>query len=192
MITLKNRKKEILTIVEFGEKQLSSELIYDGRVVKLFKDTVRLVNGNESVREIVRHPGAVAVVPITEDGEIVLVRQFRYPFGEVLTEIPAGKLDPGEEPEAAALRELSEETGAEAESLEYLGAFYSSVAIFDEVIHLYLARGLKFQKQHLDEDEFLEAKKIPFKDLERMVLTGEVNDAKTVVGVMRAKYVLGL
>ncbi len=185
MITLKNRKKEILTIVEFGEKQLSSELIYDGRVVKLFKDTVRLVNGNESVREIVRHPGAVAVVPITEDGEIVLVRQFRYPFGEVLTEIPAGKLDPGEEPEAAALRELSEETGAEAESLEYLGAFYSSVAIFDEVIHLYLARGLKFQKQHLDEDEFLDVIKMPFEKAVELVNSGEIRDGKTQTAILK-------
>ncbi len=185
MITLKNRKKEILTIVEFGEKQLSSELIYDGRVVKLFKDTVRLVNGNESVREIVRHPGAVAVVPITEDGEIVLVRQFRYPFDEVLTEIPAGKLDPGEEPEAAALRELSEETGAEAESLEYLGAFYSSVAIFDEVIHLYLARGLKFQKQHLDEDEFLDVIKMPFEKAVGLVNSGEIRDGKTQTAILK-------
>jgi ADP-ribose pyrophosphatase len=185
MITLKNRKKEILTIVEFGEKQLSSELIYDGRVVKLFKDTVRLVNGNESVREIVRHPGAVAVVPITEDGEIVLVRQFRYPFGEVLTEIPAGKLDPGEEPEAAALRELSEETGAEAESLEYLGAFYSSVAIFDEVIHLYLARGLKFQKQHLDEDEFLDVIKMPFEKAVELVNSDKIRDGKTQTAILK-------
>ncbi|MBQ4062579.1 MAG: NUDIX hydrolase [Christensenellaceae bacterium] len=173
-------------MAELFEEMISSEQIYDGKVVKLYKDTVRLPNGSTSVREIVRHPGAVCVVPVTDKGEIIMVRQFRYAFNKVFLEIPAGKLDfPGEDPRAAALRELSEETGAEAASLEYLGLFCSTIAIFDEKIHMYLARGIKMGESHPDEDEFLEIVTMPFHDAVEMVMDGKIEDGKTQAAILK-------
>ena len=134
--------------MEYSEKQLtetclSSELIFDGRVVRLFVDTVALPNGESSIREYVRHIGAVAVLPLTEEGEVICVKQYRYAHGTVLTEIPAGKLDSADEDHReAALRELREETGAVPSSLTYLGLFRSTPAILNEKIDLYLAEGL--------------------------------------------------
>ncbi len=173
---------------ELFEKQLSSEQIYDGKVVKLYRDTVQLQDGKTSVREVVRHPGAVCVVPVTDKGEIIMVRQFRYPFGRVFLEIPAGKLDAGEDPRAAAMRELSEETGAEALQLEELGIYCSTVAIFDEKIHMYLARGLKFSAPHTDEGEFLEVVHMPFHDAVEMIMDGEIQDGKTQAAVLKAWF----
>ena len=176
----------------FYEKKLSRQDIYDGYIIHVHKDEVELPDGNTSFREIVDHHGGVCIVAVDSDGGVFVVRQFRYAYGREITEIPAGKLEAGEDPLDCAGRELSEETGCTAEKIESLGVIYPTPGYASEVIHIYLATGLKRGESHLDEDEFLEAKKIPFKDLERMVLTGEVNDAKTVVGVMRAKYVLGL
>ena len=137
------------------EEPVSSREIFRGRIVHLFEDTVRLPNGKLATREVMRHPGAVAIVPLTGDGEVILVRQYRYPFAEALLEIPAGKLDPGEEAESCARRELEEETGVEAAELIPLGVFYPSVAVLDEKIFLFLARGLTQKNSHPDEDEFL-------------------------------------
>lgn len=167
------------------EKQVASEEIFSGKVVHLVRDTVELPNGNLATREVVRHPGAVCVVPLTDDEEVVMERQFRYPFNRVLLEIPAGKLEPGEDPAAAAKRELSEETGVAAETLEPLGDFYGSVAIFDEVIHTYLARGLTFHSAHMDDDEFLNVERIPLKTLKDMVLRGEICDGKTQAAILK-------
>lgn len=176
-------------MAELFEKQLTSEQIYDGKVVKLYKDTVELKDGKTSVREIVRHPGAVCVVPITDKGQIIMVRQFRYPFGKVFLEIPAGKLEPGEDPRAAAMRELSEETGAETTQLEDLGVYCSSVAIFDEKIHMYLARGLKLGgTPHTDEGEFLEIVHMPFHDAVEMILDGKIQDGKTQTAILKAWF----
>ena len=145
-----------MDIKNFEEKQISSELIFDGKVVHLYCDKIELPNGKESVREYVKHIGAVCVLPITKDGEAVLVRQYRYAVGRMLLEIPAGKLDSkDEDPREAALRELREETGATCESLEFIGELYSSPAILGETIHMYLATGLSFGDCDPDDDEFI-------------------------------------
>ena len=173
--------------MELTEKQLSSELIYDGVIVKLFRDDVLLPNGNKGVREYIRHVGAVCVVPVTDDGRVVVERQFRYPFGEVLTELPAGKLDSKQEdPESAARRELREETGAQAAELIPLGDYYPTCAYSDEVIHLYLARGLTFGERSLDEDEFLNVQLAPLEELVADVLNGTIKDGKTQTALLKA------
>jgi len=169
------------------EKKLTSTLIFDGKVVHLYKDTVELPNGEPAVREVVRHTGAVAVIPITDNDEVIFVKQFRYPFATVLTEIPAGKLDSdSEEFVSAALRELKEETGVSCERLTYIGDLYPSVAILDEVIHMYCAQGLSYGECSPDDDEFLNVVRIPLKKAVEMVLSGEIRDSKTQVAILKA------
>ena len=175
---------------ELTEVQVSSEEIYNGKIVHLFRDAVRLPNGKLATREVMRHPGAAAVVPLTRDGNVVLVRQYRYPFAQVMLEIPAGKLDPGEDPLACARRELTEETGYEAEEFVSLGVFYPSVAVMDEKIHLYLARGLTFRAANPDADEFLNVEQRPLKELVDLILQGGVPDGKTQSAVLKAWYLL--
>ena len=170
----------------YSETRIDSEQVYDGVLLKAYRDRIVLPNGHESVREYLKHPGAVCLVPITDDGDVLMVRQFRYPFGRMILEVPAGKLDAGEAPEAAARRELSEETGAEAEELIDLGCFYPSVAYTDEIIYTYLARGLTFADQHLDDDEFLAVERIPLERLCGMVLSGEISDGKTQSAILKA------
>ncbi len=173
------------------EKQTASECIFDGTVVHLYRDTVELPDGNHSVREYVRHIGAVCVVPVTDGGEILLERQYRYAIGQVLIEIPAGKLDyPGENWESAARRELREETGAVAEEMIDMGDFYGSPAIMGERIRMFLAKGLTFRNQQLDEDEFLETFRLPLAEAVEMVLRGEIADGKTQAGILRAAAML--
>ncbi|MBQ2767371.1 MAG: NUDIX hydrolase [Clostridia bacterium] len=171
---------------DFIEKTLDDQLIYDGAVVKLHKYTVALPNGKTAYREIVRHPGAVCVLPLTDDNEVICVRQFRFPFGRVLTELPAGKLDsPDEDPLEAARRELREETGAIAGKMTYLGDLYPSVAIFDENIRMYLATELSFGQTDPDDDEFLDILRIPLDELVAQILRGEITDAKTQTAVLK-------
>lgn len=173
--------------MNFEEKKISSEEIFDGKVIRVCVDKVTLPNGKEGTREIVHHRGAVCVLPLTDDGDVICVRQFRYAHGEMVLEIPAGKLEEGDEdPREAALRELSEETGATCRSLKYLGKLYTSPAIFDEVIYMYLATGLSFGASHTDEDEFLEVKRIPLRTLVEMVMRGEIPDSKTQACILRA------
>ena len=173
------------------ESPLASELIYDGRVVRLFVDRVALPNGEEGVREYVRHIGAVAVLPLTDEGEVLCVRQYRYAHGRVMTEIPAGKLDSKEEDHIeAALRELREETGATCKELTYLGLFRSTPAILDEKIDLYLARGLTFGDQDLDEDEFLRVIRVPLPQLVEDVMQGRITDGKTQVAILKVNEIL--
>ena len=176
---------------ELTEERTASEEIFKGRVVHLYRDTVRLPNGKLTTREVMRHPGAVCIVPLTSEGEVVMVRQYRYPFGTVLLEAPAGKLDPGEAPEDCARRELREETGAVAETLRYMGDFYPSVAVLDENIRLYLATGLTFLEAQPDEDEFLAVERIPLKTLVERVLSGEIKDGKTQTALLKAWCLLG-
>ena len=178
-------------LIALEEKCISSELIYDGKVVHLYVDRVSLPNGAQSVREYVRHIGAVAVLPLTDEGEVICVRQFRYAHGCIMTEIPAGKLDSKTEDHVeAALRELREETGARCEKLTYLGLYRSTPAILDEKIDLYLAEGLTFGETDLDEDEFLNTVRIPLSELVDRVLAGEITDGKTQVAILQVNEIL--
>jgi ADP-ribose pyrophosphatase len=168
------------------ETPLASQLIYDGKIVHLYKDTVTLPDGTPAIREVIRHVGAVCVVPLTDEGEVVCVRQFRYPHAKVLLEIPAGKLDSKEEDRpSAALRELREETGALCQTLTPLGQLLTTPAFVDEVIDMYLAEGLTFGDRDLDEDEFLDVVRIPLEKLVDMILQGDVTDAKTQAAVLK-------
>lgn len=168
------------------EKNLSSRLIFDGKVVHLYEDDVLLPNGAQAKREYVKHIGAVCVLALTDAGEVVLERQFRYPFHKELIEIPAGKLDSREEdPLQAALRELREETGFVPERIVHIGDFYGSPAILDENIRMFLATGLRRDAQHLDEDEFLEVFTMPLEELVERILAGEVPDGKTQAAALK-------
>ena len=171
------------------EKKLSSEEIFDGVAIHLFRDEILLPNGNKGVREVVRHPGAVCVIPITDEGEVIFVNQFRYALDRVTLEVPAGKLEKGEDPMEAALRELSEETGVTAQNIEPLDALYTSPALIDEIIYMYIATGLSQGEQHLDDDEFVNAVKIPLSEAIDMVMSGKILDAKTQLIILKAaKY----
>lgn len=164
------------------ETATKKEYVYRGKIINVRRDEVVFPNGKESTREIVEHRGAVAVAAVDEEGCIYLVRQFRYAFGEELLEIPAGKLEEGEETAhlEAAIRELREETGLTAQQVDYLGVIYPSVGMLTERIHIYLARGLTQGEMDLDEDEFLNVERIPVRELEAMVRRGEIRDAKTI------------
>ena len=150
-----------------------------------------LENGKTALRDVVEHPGGVCVLPLTEDNEVILVKQFRYPYQEVLFEIPAGKLDKGEEdPLHCGMRELEEEAGVTAGDYLSLGQMYPSPGYCDEVIHMFLARQLQPSQQHLDEDEFLEVYKMPFAQVLKMVTEGEIRDAKTQIAVLKTAVLL--
>jgi len=170
------------------EEAVSSEEIYKGKIVHLFCDTVRLPNGKEATREVIRHVGAAAIVPLTDEGNVILVRQYRYPFSQVMLEIPAGKLDIGEDPMDCAKRELIEETGYDAKELVYLGAFYPSVAMLNEVIHLFLAKNMTLCETNLDEDEFLHVEQRPLREVVEAVMRGEIPDGKTQTAILKAYY----
>ena len=172
------------------EKRLSSREIFKGKIVELRVDQVELPNGKEAVREVVGHPGGVAVLPYHDDGTVTLVRQFRYPFGRAVDEVPARKLEPGEDHRLAGERELSEETGLSAGSLTYLGALLLSPGYADEVLHLYLARDLTQGERHPDEDEFLELRRAPFDELVAQAMDGTLQDAKTVAALLKTKVLL--
>lgn len=168
------------------EKKLSSELIYDGKILRLTRDTALLENGETAFREVVHHSGGVCVLPLDDDGNVLFVKQFRYPFASVLLEIPAGKREPGEDPLQCGIRELSEEVGARASEIIPLGKLYPTVAYNTEVIYMYLARGLSFHDQHLDADEFVDVIRIPLKEAYEMVMRDEIPDSKTQIAILKA------
>ena len=175
------------------ETKLSSEEIFDGLILHVWKDQVGLPDGNTAFREIIRHIGAVCVIPVTEKNEVVVERQYRYPIARVTTEIPAGKLDYREEDRLEAIRrELREETGLSAEEWTYLGDFYGAPAYSDERISMYMARKLKKGDRHLDEDEFLDVFTVPLSELVDDVMSGKIQDAKTQTAVLKAARILGI
>lgn len=175
----------------FEEIPVHTEHIFDGKILHVRKDDITLPDGKPAFREYVRHVGAVCVLPLTDAGEVICVRQYRYPTASVMLEIPAGKLDSKEEdPEDAVRRELREETGAVCGRLTYLGHFYSSPAILDEKIHMYLAEELTFGQTDPDEDEFIETLRVPLSELVDMVMHNEIPDLKTQAAVMRTAYLL--
>ena len=178
---------------QFEEKQLEREEIFDGVVLHVVKDKVLLPDGKTSYREFCLHKGAVAVIPITENNEAILVRQFRYAHHREFLEIPAGKFDfVGEDPLAAAKRELEEETGASAEKFIDLGILDTTPALIDEKIHMFMAVGLSYGEMHLDEDEFLSVHKIHMTELIEMVMKGKIRDAKTQIAILKAARILGI
>lgn len=168
------------------EETIATQPIFDGRIIQVRVDTVRLENGEETKREVVHHSGGVSVLALTEDEQVYMVRQFRYPYQKMLLEIPAGKLNEGEDPLTCGKRELQEETGMIAEQYEDLGKVYPTVAYDDEIIHCYLATGLRPGAQQLDEDEFLDVEKISLRTLYEMVLNNEICDSKTQIMVLKA------
>ncbi|WP_269478171.1 NUDIX domain-containing protein [Hominibacterium faecale] len=176
----------------FEEKKISSERIYEGAILNLRKDTVTAPKG-KAYREIVEHNGAVAIVPITNDGKLVMVKQFRYPTGKVILEIPAGKIDQGEtDPLLTAKRELKEETGYTAQNLHYLGKLNPSVAYTEEVIHLYAATGLNPGETSFDDDEALDIVEYDFQEAYQMAASGKLVDAKTIAAIFMAKEQLDI
>ena len=176
---------------DLKEVQTGSQEIYDGVIVHLYKDTVQLPNGNPAPREVIRHIGAVAVVPVTDDGNVIVERQFRYPLHEVITEIPAGKLDSAAEDRlSAAQRELREETGYTADNWQELGDFHPTPSYCDENITLYLATGLHLGQRELDEDEFLNVVAVPLEELVADIMAGRITDGKTQTAILKAYYLL--
>lgn len=168
------------------EKTKESNVVYDGKIFQIKRDSVILEDCSEAVREFVVHHGGVCVLPVTDNNEIIMVRQYRYPLAQTTLEVPAGKLNKGEDHCEAGKRELLEETGAAAEKFDYLGEIYPIPAYTTEIIHMYLARGLSFSSQNLDEDEFLDVVKVPFEEALQMVLNGELKDSKTMIIIMKA------
>uniref|UniRef100_UPI00402B05D2 ADP-ribose pyrophosphatase n=1 Tax=Bacillus methanolicus TaxID=1471 RepID=UPI00402B05D2 len=169
----------------FEEKTIKTEQIFSGRVVKLQVDDVELPNGQTSKREIVRHPGAVAVIAITNENKIVMVEQYRKPLEKSIVEIPAGKLEKGEDPRITALRELEEETGYECEQMEWLISFATSPGFADEIIHIYVAKGLskKENAAGLDEDEFVDLIELTLDEALQYIKEQRIYDSKTVIAV---------
>ena len=177
-------------IMELTEKTLSSETIYEGRIVRLKVDQIELPNGNPASREVVNHPGGVTVVALTDNNEILFVKQYRYPYGEIVLELPAGKLEKGFTPLENGKRELLEETGAIGYNYISLGASYSSPGFCDETVHMYMCRIERFDEQRLDEDEFLNVVKIPVDRAVEMILNNRIFDGKTQTAVLKAAMLL--
>ncbi len=157
--------------------------IFKGNVISLRTENVQLPNGEETVRELVHHPGAVAIIPVTEEGKIVVVRQFRKALEKTIIEIPAGKLEPGEQPEASAHRELEEETGYIAKEMTYMTTFYTSPGFADELVHMYVAKNLDIGVVNRDDDEFMDVLTITLEEAKALIQSGDICDAKTMYAV---------
>lgn len=178
--------------MELTEKTLESRRVFDGRLLHIDVDTIALPNGHQSLREVVRHPGGVCVLPLHADGTVSVVRQLRYPYQEVVTELPAGKLEPGEDPRDAIRRELSEETGYTAGEWHEMGLFYPTPGYTDERLHLYFARDLTPGAVHPDEDEFIETGRVPLQTLVDQAMDGTLKDGKTIALVLKVQRFLEL
>lgn len=169
------------------EKENFSKQVYDGKLLKVFYDEVTLPDQTFSSREWIKHPGACAVVPVFEDGTIMLLKQFRYPPRKIFIEVPAGKIDPGEDPVRTAERELLEESGVECKHIVQTGSFYPAIGYADEIIHTYAAWGLTIKDQNVDVDEFLQPFRISYQKAIEMIGAGEITDAKTITALFQTK-----
>lgn len=172
------------------EKTLTSTEIFAGHVIQVTKDTAQMENGDVRTREVVHHNGGACVLALTSNREVYLVRQYRYAIGREMWELPAGKLEKGEDPFAAAKRELTEEAGITADTWLSLGAFYPTVGYCTEAIHLYAAKDLHQAQMNLDEDEFLEPYIKPLDEVIEQILRGEIQDSKTIIGCLKVKELL--
>ena len=176
--------------MDYTERPVGSVEKYKGIIVRVRLDDAELYTGKVVKREVVEHPGGVTILPVDEAGNCYMVRQFRYPAGHMMLEAPAGKLEYGEDHRECAVRELSEETGFTADELIYLGGFYTSPGFSSELLHVYLALGLHAGESHLDEGEFLNVEKHSLQALEQMIMNNEIEDAKTIIAVLKAEKVL--
>lgn len=176
--------------MKLHEETLSSKTIFEGHIIKVLNDDVALENGCTAKREVVCHNGGVCVAALTENNEVLLVRQFRYPYKEVLLELPAGKLEKGEDPFEAVKREQKEETGTTGENYTFLGNLYPSPGYCNEIIRIWACRVTSNGKQHLDDDEFLEVERIPLEKAVDMVLNNEIPDSKTQVGILKTAHLV--
>lgn len=174
----------------FEEKTVSSEVIFEGRIIRVHVDTVEMPDGKLATREVVDHPGGVGVVALTDNNEVIMVKQFRKPIEKAIYEIPAGKLDHGEDHRVCGIRELEEETGYKAKEFIYLGYMYPTPGFANEVTHVYLAKGLYEGQIHPDPDEYLDVEKIPIDKVKEMIMNNEINDGKTVFGVFKTAELL--
>jgi ADP-ribose pyrophosphatase len=185
-LELKQAKKGWITMDahdRLHEKTISSQTIYEGKIIKVKLDEVQLPDGKTAKREIVNHPGAVAVLALTDDGKMVAVRQFRKPLERTIVELPAGKLEPGEDPLECAKRELEEETGYQASQFTHLSSFYTSPGFADELLHVYVATGLTPGPARPDEDEYVEVLLLTLEEAHELHRQGEIRDAKTVLAL---------
>ena len=176
--------------MEFKEEMVSQETVYEGVIVNVRRDKARLMDGRITNREVVEHPGGVAVFAMDDQGRGALVRQYRYPMGEETLELPAGKLEPGEDPRDSGLRELAEETGLVPGTFEDMGCLYSSPGILAERIYLYFAKDLSQGPTHPVDGEFVETVWLPYQDLVDKARRGEIKDGKTLVGILKASFLL--
>lgn len=179
------------TILDLTERTLEEKEIYKGRIISLSVDKIELPNGKKAEREVIRHPGGVAVVALTDKSEVFLVNQYRYPYKSEIIEIPAGKLNPGEDPLECGKRELREETGVTAKEFTCLGKLLPSPGYSNEIIYMYLARGLTLGQVQPDEDEFLNVIKLPLKKAVEMVMSGELADSKTQAALLKTWFLVG-
>jgi len=177
-------------VKDLSERRISSKLVYDGKLLKVRSDTVRLPDGGTAGREWIEHPGAVAILAVTDAGELVMERQFRYPLGRDMIEVPAGKIDPGEDPLATAKRELVEETGYSAAEWSHVATIHLAIGYSNEHIEIYLASGLKLEKAKLDDEEFLEVFTLPLATALAWVREGRITDAKSVSCLFWAEKML--
>lgn len=183
-------EREVTVKMDFTEHRVNSRTAYEGIIVNVCRDTVQLHNGKEAQREVVEHPGGVAIFALDDFHRVVMVKQFRYAVGKTLWEIPAGKLEWGEEPRSCALRELREETGLRARQVQDLGYFHSSPGIMQEKLHLFFVRELEEGEPEPDEDEFVEIARVDFHELLNMIERGEVQDAKTLAATLKVAQLL--